>query len=94
MEKQLSTIGYWLALICTVLSLIFRLLYFLNITPPHVGAPGGSGISYMSFLHGGALFFLLTIASCAGRQIPEPDSQIESPKKRSRSCSSSSLRQP
>jgi len=36
MEKQLSTIGYSLGLICTVLAVIFK---------------------------GGALFFLLTIAS-------------------------------
>jgi hypothetical protein len=63
MEKQLSAIGYWLGVICTVLALIFRLLDALKIFPPHMGAPGGNAISYMSFLHGAALFFLLAIAS-------------------------------
>jgi len=63
MEKQLSVIGYWLGLICTVLALIFRVLSAFRIYPPLMGAPGGNAISYLSFLHGAALFFLLTIAS-------------------------------
>jgi len=63
MEKQLSTIGYWLGLISTVLAFIFRICYFLNITLPHMGAPGGTGISYLSFVHGAWLFYLLVIAS-------------------------------
>src|SRR5271169_4603962 len=50
-------------LICTVLALIFRMTTALNIFPLHMGAPGGNAISYQSFLHGAALFFLLTIAS-------------------------------
>jgi hypothetical protein len=63
MEKQLSAIGYWLGLICTVLALIFRMLTALNRIPPLMAVPGGTAISYTSFLHGAALFFLLTIAS-------------------------------
>jgi hypothetical protein len=63
MEKQLSAVGYWLGLICTVLALIFRGFTALNIIPPFMGVPGGSAISYMSFLHGAVLFFLLAIAS-------------------------------
>jgi hypothetical protein len=63
MEKQLSAVGYWLGLICTVLALIFRIFYFFNIIPPHMGPPGGNGLSYMSFLHGAVLFFLLAIVS-------------------------------
>lgn len=63
MEKQLSTIGYWLGLICTVLALIFRFMTAMNRIPPLLGLPGGTAISYLSFLHGAALFFLLTIAS-------------------------------
>jgi len=64
MEKQLSLIGYWLGLICTVLALIFRFLTVLNIkVPPFLGAPDGNPISARSFLHGAVLFFLLTIAS-------------------------------
>ena len=63
MEKQLSVIGYWLGLICTVLALIFRFLTAIHMLPPFLGLPGGNAISYLSFLHGAALFFLLTIAS-------------------------------
>ena len=63
MEKQLSAIGFWLGLICTVLAIIFRFLTAANKIPPFLGAPGGNAISYLSFLHGAVLFFLLTIAS-------------------------------
>lgn len=63
MEKHLSVLGYWLGLICTVLALIFRMFTALSIIPPHMGAPGGSAISHMSFFHGAGLFFLLAIAS-------------------------------
>jgi len=63
MEKQLSALGYWLGLICTVLALIFRALLALNVVLPQMGAPGGNAISYLSFFHAAALFFLLAIAS-------------------------------
>ena len=63
MEKQLSALGYWLGLICTVLALIFRVLAAFNIFVLRMGAPGGTGISYLSFFNGAALFFLLAIAS-------------------------------
>jgi hypothetical protein len=63
MEKQLSLAGYWLGLISTVLALIFRVLTALDIIPPFLGKPGGNALSYLTFLHGAVLFFLLTIAS-------------------------------
>jgi len=63
MEKQLSVLGYWLGVISTILALIFRALTAANMIPPHMGAPGGNALSYLSFLHGAALFFLLSIAS-------------------------------
>lgn len=63
MEKQLSAIGYWLGVISTVLALIFRAFTAMNLIPPHMGAPGGNALSYLSFFHGAILFFLLTIAS-------------------------------
>ncbi len=63
MEKQLSALGYWLGLICIVLALIFKLLTVLKMMPPLMGAPSSTSISYLSFYHGAALFFLLTIAS-------------------------------
>jgi hypothetical protein len=63
MEKQLSLLGYWLGLVCVVLALIFRLLVFFGAVPIHIGPAGGTGVSYMTFLHGAGLFFVLTIAS-------------------------------
>jgi heme/copper-type cytochrome/quinol oxidase subunit 1 len=63
MEKQLCMISYWLGLLCTVLALIFRLALASHISLPFLGPPGGSAISYLTFMHGAALFFLLTIAS-------------------------------
>jgi hypothetical protein len=63
MEKQLSALGFWLGLLCTVLALIFRFTTALNIRLPFLALPGGTAISYTSFLHGAALFFLLTIAA-------------------------------
>jgi hypothetical protein len=63
MEKQLSALGFWLGLLCTILAVLFRLLSAVGIVPPHMGAPGANAISYMTFLHGAALFFLLTLAS-------------------------------
>jgi hypothetical protein len=63
MEKQLSTIGYWLGFICTVLALIFRTFLVFGINPPYLGTTDGIAISSTSFFHGAALFFLLTIAT-------------------------------
>jgi hypothetical protein len=63
MEKQLSVVGYWLGLICTVLALIFRMITVFNINTPQMGVSGGNAIGYLSFLHGAELFFLLSIAS-------------------------------
>ena len=63
MEKQLSVLGYWLGVICTILALIFRAFTAVNMIPPHMGTPGGNALSYLSFFHGAALFFLLAIAS-------------------------------
>jgi hypothetical protein len=63
MEKQLSVLSYWLGLICTVLAVIFRGLAALNIFVLHMAAPGGTGISFLTFFNAAALFFLLAIAS-------------------------------
>ena len=45
MEKQLSVLGYWLGIVCTVLALVFRAFTAANIIPPHMGVPGGNAIS-------------------------------------------------
>jgi hypothetical protein len=63
MEKYLSAAGYWLGLVCTVLALISRVLIAFNSNPPRIGLSDGTALSYNSFLHGAALFFLLAIAS-------------------------------
>jgi hypothetical protein len=63
MEKNLSVLGYWLGLICTVLALIFRISSALNMFPFRMGVGGGIAFSYLTFFHGAALFFLLSIAS-------------------------------
>jgi len=62
MEKRLSMIGYWLGVICTVLAIACRVFIAFNI-PLRVGIAEGLAISYISFYHGAALFFLLSIAS-------------------------------
>jgi hypothetical protein len=54
MEKQLSPIGYWLGLVCTVLALILRFILGSSRRQCHFS---------LEFFHGAALFFLLTIAS-------------------------------
>jgi branched-subunit amino acid ABC-type transport system permease component len=70
MEEQLSTVGYWLGLICTGLAVIFRILNVVNVTPPHLGSPGANAISYMTFFHAAAIFFLLSIASwCRNKKL-------------------------
>jgi hypothetical protein len=63
MEKHLSTAGYWLGLICTVLALMTRVLLAFDVGPIRIGSPDGLAISYNSFFHGAALFFLLSLAS-------------------------------
>ena len=69
MEKQLSVLGYWLGVICLVLALIFRVCIAFNINLPRFGSAAGLGVSYVSFFHGAALFFLLSIASWCQKSI-------------------------
>jgi hypothetical protein len=69
MEKQLSVLGYWLGVICLVLAVVFRVCTAFNINPPHLGSAGGNSISYITFLRGAALFFLLAIASWCQKSV-------------------------
>jgi len=67
MEKQIAVVSYWLGIVCTLLTIVFRALAMFGIWPnlvPAVGAP----ISYYTFLRGGVLLFLASIAS---RQVCE-----------------------
>jgi hypothetical protein len=62
MEKQLSTITYWIGVLSTVVALITRLLAAIGVfvfTPTAGKVP----ISYRSFLDGAILFFIMAIAS-------------------------------
>jgi hypothetical protein len=63
MEKYLSAASYWLGVVCTVLALISRVFLAFDAHPPSIGFSTGLVISYTSFFHGAALFFLLAIAS-------------------------------
>jgi hypothetical protein len=63
MEKHLSTAAYWLGVVCTILAIISRVLIAFNVTPLRIGSPDAIAISYNSFFHGAALFFLFAIAS-------------------------------
>jgi hypothetical protein len=63
MEKQLSNVGYWLGLICTVVALVLRALAALHLYATANAPTGEHAISYISFLRGAVLFFLLSIAS-------------------------------
>jgi hypothetical protein len=63
MEKYLSAAGYWLGVVCTVLALISRVFLAFDSRPPVLGSATGLVISYTSFFHGAALFYLLAIAS-------------------------------
>jgi hypothetical protein len=38
MEKHLSLAGYWLGVVSTVMTLIFRVLIAFDINPPHIGS--------------------------------------------------------
>jgi hypothetical protein len=63
MEKQLSSVGYWLGLIFTVLAVILRILSAVNVYAPTISSPGGTAIATPGFLHAAVLFFVLSIAS-------------------------------
>jgi hypothetical protein len=63
MEKQLSAIGFWLGLVCTVLALVFRMFDALHVTLPHMSATGGVPVDSTGLFHGATMFFLLAIAS-------------------------------
>ena len=63
MEKRILVVSYWLAVVCTILALISRVMMAFDLMPPRIGVTGGVIISYLSFFHGAALFYLLTIAT-------------------------------
>jgi hypothetical protein len=62
MEKHISVWSYWLGLVCVVLTILLRGLACFGIYPNLVPAAGAS-VSYYTFLRGGILLLLLSIAS-------------------------------
>jgi uridine phosphorylase len=67
MEKQIAVVSYWLGIVCALLTIVFRALAAIGIWPNLVPAEGAP-ISYYTFLRGGVLLFLVSIAS---RQVSE-----------------------
>ena len=62
MEKQLSSLAYWIGLLSTIIALITRALAAIGVFVFPV-TEGKVPISYRSFLDGAMLFFLMAIAS-------------------------------
>ncbi|HKM80356.1 MAG TPA: hypothetical protein VJY15_05280 [Candidatus Acidoferrum sp.] len=67
MEKQIAVVSYWLGMVCALLTIVFRALAAFGIWPNLVPA-AGAPITYYTFLRGGVLLFLASIAS---RQVSE-----------------------
>lgn len=67
MERQLISVAYWVAIICTVLALISRGLLMMGILvfPLMASSPTHIALSPRSFLDGAVLFFIMAIASSA-----------------------------
>jgi hypothetical protein len=74
MEKQLSTVAYWIGVISTVLALITRLLAVIGVRVFPAVTEGKIPISYRSFLDGAMLFFVMAIASSVAMWIKQQKS--------------------
>jgi len=70
MERQLSTIAYWIGLLSTITALITRLLAAIGVFVATPSA-GRIPISYRSFLDGAILFFIMAIASSVAAWVKE-----------------------
>ena len=74
MEKQLSTVAYWIGVISTVLALITRLLAMMGVLVLPAQTLGKNPISYRSFLDGAMLFFVMAIASSVAMWVKQQKS--------------------
>ena len=61
MERQLSVAAYWIAIVCTILAVLTRVLALFGIGV-RLESPGRNAISYRTFLNGAEMFFLMAIA--------------------------------
>ena len=73
MEKQLSTVAYWIGVISTVLALITRLLAVFGVFVS-TSTSGKIPITYRSFLDGAILFFVMAIASSVAMWVKQQKS--------------------
>ena len=62
MEKHLVPWSYWLGIACFAIALVWKAWSAFGMLLPKSMASGQT-ISYMTFYKGGALFFLVTIAT-------------------------------
>lgn len=62
MEKRMAILSYWLGLLCAALTVVLRGLAAIGVFPNLVPA-AGSPVSYNTFLRGGVLLLVLSIAS-------------------------------
>ena len=74
MEKQLSTVAYWIGVISAVLALITRLLAVMGVFALPAQTLGKNPISYRSFLDGAMLFFVMAIASSVAMWVKQQKS--------------------
>ena len=74
MEKQISTVAYWIGVVSTILALITRLLAMIGIFVSNTAPSGKIPISYRSFLDRAILFFMMAIAGSAAMWVKQQKS--------------------
>lgn len=65
MEQRLSTVAFWVGIVCTLLALVSRGLLMIGVLmfPLIASSPRSIQLSPKSFLDGAVLFFVMAIAS-------------------------------
>ena len=66
MEKKFLEWSYWLGLTCVAAAILWRVLNAFTGISPNL-AVSGKEITYWSFVRGGGLFLLVSIATAAYR---------------------------
>jgi len=64
MEQRLSTVAFWIGIVCTLLALVSRGLLMMGVLmfPLFASTPTSIQLSPRSFLDGAVLFFVMAIA--------------------------------
>ncbi len=65
MEQRLSTVAFWVGIVCTLLALVSRGFLMIGVLmfPLIASSPKSIQLSPKSFLDGAVLFFVMAIAS-------------------------------